>query len=136
MANEITVTKADVRPLTGAIIRRYTAGGTMYVGDVVYVASDGDVEAADGSAVATLLGFAGIVVSGPNGATTISAGDAIDVVTFGPVAGYLSMTPGALIYVSDTVGRLSTVAGTKSLIVGYSESAAIAFVNSQYVDLT
>ena len=51
MAN-ITVTSANIRALqaNGAIVRRYLAGGTVTVGYAVYIASDGDVEHADGLA--------------------------------------------------------------------------------------
>lgn len=136
MANEITVTVADVRPLLGAIVRRKTAGGTFYAGDAVYIAADGDVEAADGSAIGTVLGTFGVAVADADGSTTFSAGDAVDVVILGPVTGFSSMTPGAVVYVSDTVGRLSTVAGTKSVIVGQSESAVTVNVRPETIDLT
>lgn len=136
MANEITVTKADVRPLGDCIIRRKAAGGTLYVGDLVYIASDGDVEQADGSAIGTVLGTYGIVISAPEGATTVSAGDMVDIVVSGHVTGYSGMTPGGLFYVSDTSGRLSTVAGTKSLIGGQIVDATTVFVRIQPVDLS
>jgi hypothetical protein len=60
--------------------------------------------------------------------TTIASGEACDVVVFGPVAGYSSMTSGATIWVSDTAGRLSSVVGTKSGIVGLAESPTVALV--------
>ena len=132
----ITVTAADVRPLTGASIRRFDAGGTISIGAPVYIASDGDVEHADGSGTATLLGFAGIAVATPDGGTSVSAGERVDVVTHGPVAGFSSLTPGSLVYVSDTAGGFDTAAGTKDLIVGLAESATVVFVRPQYIDLS
>ena len=66
-----------------------------------------------GGAVATANPL-GVVVAGAMANTTIASGEACDVVVFGPVAGYSSMTSGATIWVSDTAGRLSSVVGTKS----------------------
>lgn len=132
----ITVTAADVRPLSGAVIRRFDAGGTVNMGAPVYLASDGDVEHADASAVSTLVPTLGIAVSTPDGGTSASAGERVDVVVFGPVAGFSSLTPGGLVYVSDTAGGLDTAAGTKDFIVGYAESATTVFVQPETLDLS
>ena len=128
----VTVTAADVRPLPGAIVRRYEAGATMTPGDLVYVASDGQVELADidGAASAQAIG---IVVAGPDGKTSFSTGEQVDVVVFGPVAGFSSLTPGALHYGSVTAGDIETAAPSGSSgdylwIVGYAEAAAVLFV--------
>ena len=140
MANEVTVTVADVRPLQGAIVRRGTATEALAFGDAVYVDSaTGNIpnfSKADASALDALLVSAGIVVAGNPanpGATSIAVGDPVDVVTHGPVTGYSSMTPGANIWLSDTVGRLSTVVGTKSCIMGWAETAANLYVNPMAV---
>lgn len=131
MANEITVTTADVRPLQGAITRRAIAGEALALGDVVYVSSySGSVPVVSktvGSAVATANPF-GIVVAGALANTSIASGEACDVVISGPVAGYSGMTSGATIWVSDTAGRLSSVVGTKSGVVGLAESPTVALV--------
>lgn len=131
MANEITVTTTDVRPLGGAIVRRAVAAEALALGDVVYVSSySGNLPAVSktvGGAVATANPL-GVVVAGAMANTTIASGEACDVVVFGPVAGYSSMTSGATIWVSDTAGRLSSVVGTKSGIVGLAESPTVALV--------
>ncbi len=134
MANEVTVTTADVRPLTGAITRRAKASAAIAFGDVVYISSySGDkpiVTKCDGTDLGKALAF-GIAVapqSDTDGATSIATSDWCDVVTEGPVTGYSGMTSGAHIWVSDTVGRLSTVAGTKSCIVGVAESPTVVYV--------
>ena len=132
----ISFTAADVRPLSGAIVRRYTAGGTIGIGSPVYIASDGDVEVTNGGAVATLLGCAGLAVATPDGGTSVSAGERVDVVVHGPVAGFSSLTPGGLVWASDTAGGLDTAAGTKDLIIGHAETASVVFVRPQYVDLS
>jgi len=134
VANEITVTKALVRPLEGAIVRRYEAGAAVYPGDLVYLDSDFHVRQCAGAAAASAWAI-GIVVSCRDGDDDAADGEMVDVVVFGPVAGYSGMTPG-LFYVSDTAGRLSTVAGTKSFIGGFSEAAGIAFFRGETVDLT
>jgi len=132
----IAWTAADIRPLAGATVRRFDAGGTITIGAPVYIAGDGDVEIADGSAVGTLLGFAGLAVATPDGGTSVAAGERVDVVVHGPVAGFTSLTPGGLVFVSDTGGGLDTAVGTKDLLVGVAESAAVVFVRPQIVDFS
>jgi hypothetical protein len=139
MANEVTVTAADVRPLNTAVVVRAKATEALAFGDLVYVDSaTGDipnVSKADSSAVdINYLVFGIVVATTPDnpGATTVAAGDPCDVVVFGEVTGYSSMTPGQTIWESDTAGRLSTVAGTKSCVVGYAKSASTVLVNIGY----
>ena len=132
---DVTVTAADVRPLNGAVVRRFDAGGTLAIGNAVYIAGDGDVEAADGSAVGTVWAI-GIVVATPDGGTAVSAGERADVVVSGPVAGFSSLTPGALGYVSDTAGAIADAAGTKDTIMGFNETAAVFHVRVQLIDLS
>lgn len=131
MANEITVTTGDIRPLGGAVIRRAVAGEALALGDSVYVSSASGnlpvVSKTDGTAVAKAFAF-GVVVAGAAAGSSIASGEACDVVVSGPVAGYSGMTAGGTLWVSNTVGRLSSVVGTKSGVVGLAESAAVAFV--------
>lgn len=133
MANEISVTTGDVRPLRGAVIQRAVASEALAFGDVVYVSSySGDlpvVTKADGNAVATANAL-GIVVA-PSVAlagSSVASGEACDVVTFGPVGGYSGMTSGATVWVHDTAGTLSSAVGTKSGVVGFSLTPTIVFV--------
>jgi len=129
---DITVTAADVRPLPGATVERFEAGGALAVGDTVYMASDGDVEEADGSAAGTAYAI-GVVVSVINGATsgatTAAAGDTVEVATWGPVTGLSGMTPGDVLYQSDTAGALGDAAGSTSHKVARARSATVAFIN-------
>ncbi len=131
MANEITVTPADVRPLTGAIMRRAVAGEALAYGDAVYISSyNGDkpvVSKTNGAAVATANSF-GVVVSGASANAAVAAGEACDVVVLGPVTGYSGMTAGATLWVSNTAGALSSVVGTKSGVVGLAESPTVMMV--------
>jgi hypothetical protein len=126
MAN-IAFTAAKISSLTGAIKRRYEAGGAITVGHAVYVAADGDVEEADGSAAGT-AGAIGVAVASRDGETSIAAGDPVTVVVLGPVGGYTDGTPGAKAWVSDDVGRIADAAGTSGHELGYWESANVLFV--------
>ncbi len=129
---DLSVTAADCRPLPGAIVQRFTAGGTFTVGDLVYVVSDGEVEIADASAVTTGRAV-GVCVSAPNGATAVVATDAVDVVVYGPVAGFTSLAEQTRNYVSITAGKAAdaapTAAASISRVFGWNKSATILFVD-------
>ena len=120
----VTRTKANVRPLTGAIIRRGEAGDTIQAGELVYLNGTSGWAPANGGAAATAK-CRGLMVS-PEDAVD---GDQIDVCVYGPVEGYSGMTPGAQYFVSDTAGEVDTATGTKTKIVGHAESATVLFVN-------
>lgn len=120
----ITRTKANVRPLAGAIIRRGEAGGTIEAGELVYLNGTSGWTVGDGS-TAGPAAIRGMMVA-PEDAVD---GDQIDVCVFGPVEGFTGMTPGAIHYVSDTDGELDTATGTKTHIAGWAESATVFFVN-------
>ena len=132
----ITVTAANIRPCDGYTLntRRYNCGGAVTPGQAVYVAADGDVEAADGDDV-NQAQARGIALSDGSGSVAFAAGDRIDIVTHGPVSGYAGMTPGLPVYASVTAGRLDQVAsavpGDFNYIVGFAESDTVIFVNPQ-----
>ncbi len=133
---DITVVAADVRPLTGAIIRRAKAGEALTFGCCVYVSSySGDrpiVSKTDGNGALGLTRAYGIVVApqaDTDGATSVASGDWCDVVVHGPVTGYTDLTPGTHIWISDTAGALANaVSGTHSCIVGVAESLTVLYV--------
>jgi len=133
---DIDLTSVEIAALqkNGAVVRPYTAGDTLTVGYLVFIATDGDVEHADGDVDAATARAIGIVVESFDGETTIAAGNRVSVCVFGPVSGFSGMTPGANYYVSDTVGRISDAAGTFSRIIGYSERAGILFVHPEQND--
>lgn len=124
MAIARDTTAANIKPLTGAVIRRGTLGATVAAGEVVELQSDGYWDPAIGTAV---LMNGGIAVQGG------SSGDTIDIVTHGPVKCLTGATPGAIVYVSDTAGEPAETAGTKSAVIGYAESATVLYVNFQTV---
>jgi len=123
---DITRTKANVRALAGCIYAAGAeAGGTIEAGMAVYLDSTNGWKAADGSAAASLAWLVGVLVSPED----VADGDkGLSIVIFGRVTGYASMDPGALHYVSDTVGEIATAAGTKTKRIGYAETAEILFV--------
>lgn len=121
-------TAADIKPLNGAIIRRYTCGAAIAAGEIVVMKADGYVDPAntgawDGSAVL------GIAI-----AATAAAGDMVDVVVFGPVICLTDATPGVCYYASDTDGEPSASVGTKDVLVGFAESATVLFVRPEFID--
>lgn len=124
MAIARDTTAANIKPLTGAIVRRGVLGDTTSAGEVVELQSDGYWDPAVGTAVVM---NGGIAVQGG------VVGDTVDIVVFGPVQCLTGATPGAIVYVSDTAGEPAETAGTKSAVVGFNESATVLFVNFQTV---
>lgn len=127
---DVTITASDVRPLPGALCRRFDAGGAVYMGEAVYVASDGDVERADsdGSLSAQAIGIA---VATPDGDTVVADGDPVDVCWLGPVAGYSSLTEGTPVYISGTAGQMTqddVGAGTYEFIMGHPDGETVILV--------
>lgn len=119
--SDVTLTAANIRPLKthGAVILPGQAGGTITIGDLVYIASDGDWERADGNVSAALARPQGVAVESYDGETTINSGDPVSVVVFGPVSGFTGLTGGANYYLSDNVGKIADAVGAYDRIVGY-----------------
>src|SRR5690606_30215608 len=119
MAN-LTPVSANIRALTshGAVVIPGTAGGTVTIGDLVYQASDGDWEEADANVSAATATALGIAVQSFDGEDSVAEGNALSVCVFGPVAGYTDVTPGALYYVSNDVGKISDAEGAFDRIIG------------------
>lgn len=116
-----------IKPLDGAVVRRFTAGTTIAAGEIVALMADGYVDPADTSA------FTGAVVMGIALQAT-AAGGRVDVVTHGPVVCLLDGTPANLVYASDTAGEPSETVGTKDVLVGITESATVLFVRPEFID--
>ncbi|MCO5182190.1 MAG: hypothetical protein M9896_19300 [Candidatus Promineofilum sp.] len=109
-----------VKPLEGAIVRRFTAGAAVAAGQVVAMQSDGFVDPANTTAAAQQV--AGIAIQ------AVAAGERADVVVFGPIVCLTGATPGATLHASNTAGEPAESAGTNAGIVGFVESATVAFV--------
>jgi hypothetical protein len=138
MPSDITIVAADVRPLPGCIIRRFTAGGTISVGQPVYLSAADTVSRANGGTVGTSFAI-GVLVAVMNPATAGAAasGEMVDVVLKGPVAGYsTNMAQNIMLYVDDNAGVICDTTGTCKTIIGVGLSASVMYVNPIWVTLT
>lgn len=130
----MAVTAANVRALEGAILRNKKAGGTVNMGDAVYIDSNSAVQQAKANAAATSAAEGVIVAVAQPGQTSAAAGEGVSVCTFGPVGGFSSLTPGAVYYVdASTAGAITATApsggGAWAKSIGYAESDTILFVS-------
>lgn len=126
MAFSRNATAELIKPLEGAIVRRYTAGAAIAAGELVSMSSDGYIDPSDStSAKNPVLGVA-LQAAG-------AAGVRIDVVVGGPVVCLTDATVGGLVYNSTTAGEpLQTTAGNQT-IAGLAESATVLFVRPHLV---
>ena len=121
MAIARDTTAANIKPLDGAVVRRYTAGAAIAAGEIVSMQSDGYVDPADTtSAAQTVVGIAL--------AAAAAAGETVDVVVAGPVLAIAGGTAGATLHATDTAGEPGESAGSNAGIAGFVESATVAFV--------
>lgn len=120
MAATRDTTASNIKPLSGAIVRRYTCGATVAAGEIVSLQSDGYVDPSDTTSAADEV--VGIAVQAG------SEGDVIDVVVLGPVKCMTDATPGATVFNSTTAGEPSESAAGSNTAVGYAESATVLFV--------
>lgn len=105
-----TVTPIDVRPLGGSLKLNAPVGGPVSLGDVCYIAADGDWERADADVAATAR-IRGVCVSTPrSGVADAEAGDRCDFVTVGPVTGFSGLTPGNEYFASTNPGKVESAA--------------------------
>jgi hypothetical protein len=115
-----------VKPLEGAIVRRYTTGAAVTAGSPVALDSSGYVQHADGNSSDP----AADMVLGITLQTAAAAAERVDVVVFGPVSCMTGATPGAYTYISDTVA-LPDHTSTSNGLIGIAESATVLFVRPQ-----
>ncbi len=121
MATARDTTAANIKPLEGAIVRRFTAGAAIAAGELVSMSSDGYIDPSDSTAAKNPV--LGVAIG-----AAAAAGQRVDVVTFGPVICLTGATPGGLQYNSTTAGEpLETTAGNQT-VAGIAESATILFV--------
>lgn len=129
MAIARNTTAETIKPLNGAIVRRFTAGAAVAAGEIVAMQSDGYVDPAN--TTSAFMQPVGIAIQ-----AATAAGQRIDVVTFGPAICVTGGTPGATLYASDTAGEPAESAGTNTAIVGWVESATVVFVNPVAVEVS
>lgn len=115
-----------IKPLEGAIVRRYTSGAAVTAGSPVALDSSGYVQHADGNSSDPVADM----VLGITLQTAAAAAERVDVVVFGPVSCVTGATPGAYTYISDTVA-LPDHTSTSNGLIGIAESATVLFVRPQ-----
>ncbi len=116
-------TEKNIKPLEGAVIRRYTLGATTAAGELVSMKSDGKCDPSDSTSAAD-----------PSTGVALQAGvdgDRVDVVVFGPVNCLTGATIGAATYNSATAGEPSEGSGGNKTIVGWAESATVLFFHPE-----
>ena len=134
---DITRVKADVRglDLIPQFYFRAKAAEEIEAGEAVYLDGSGDALLTDSDAAVSSV-FVGIAIAGPDGKTTFAIGDMLDIQWIGRCTGFTGMTPGALIYLSTTVGAIADAAsatpGDFNLAIGVSLTATIALIYPQY----
>lgn len=120
MAIARDTTAANIKPLEGAIIRRFTAGATIAAGEIVSMQSDGFVDPSDCTAAAEVN--VGVALKGA------ASGDRVDVVVFGPVKCLTGATIGGLVYNNTTAGEPVDTSGGNKTVVGFAEAEDVLFV--------
>jgi len=114
-------TAANIKPLEGAQVDRFTAGAAIAAGELVSMSSDGYIDPSDSTAAKNPV--LGVAVQ-----AATAAGERIDVVVHGRVKCLTGATPGALVYNSTTAGEpLETTAGNQT-VAGIAVSANVLFV--------
>lgn len=118
-------TAANIKPLSGAVVRRYVAGATVAAGEILHLETDGYVDPADNTSAADEA--IGVAVQ------AASSGDTIDVVVFGPVKCLTGATIGGTVFTSATAGEPTQTDDTNMTAVGYAESATVLFVLPEHL---
>lgn len=119
-------TEANIKPLTGAIVRRHTSGAAIAAGEIVSLQDDGYVDPSNmGSGVDEAIGIALQAAA--------AAAVKIDVVCFGPVKCLTGATPGATVFTSSTAGEPTETDNTNETAIGYVESATVLFVLPEHL---
>lgn len=129
---DIAVTAAQVAVLFphSAEVYSFIAAETITAGQAVYFTSAGKAGVADANASGKQQ-VRGIALNGAG------AGQAVDVVKRGHVAGFTLGTYNTLVYLSDNAGALADAAGTVSAAVGRIVALSdSALTKALYVDLS
>lgn len=112
-----------IKPLGGAIVRRFTAGATISPGELFHLSSDSKCDPCNATNI-TNAAVTGVAL----GDADLADGDVFDGVVYGPVNCLTGATVGAVVYATDTAGEPGETAGTKTCVAGYAESATVLFV--------
>lgn len=115
MANEVALTAAQIAPCYPGKAEIYDviAAEAITKGEAVYFTTSGTAGVADANASGKQQ-FRGIALE------TVGAGQAVSILKRGHCYGFTvsGLTPEDILYLSDTVGDLSTVVGTLTVNCG------------------
>jgi len=139
----LTVTKLQVRPLPGAIVRTLTLGEAASAGHGVYPNASSAYLKADADAAGKYRGVAILVNdSQGNGNTSgdFANGSDVSAVVFGPIAGFSGMDPTKSVWVDTTAGGFTQTkprcGGVFASPIGYPLTDSILMVSPQPFDTT
>jgi len=119
-------TAANIKPLSGAIVRRYTSGDAIAAGEIVSLQSDGYVDPADCTSAADEA--IGVAIQ-----AAAAAGEVIDVVVLGPVKCLAGAEEGDTVFNSTDAGEPTQTDSGYTTAVGYAESATVLFVLPEHL---
>ena len=132
---DITVTPKDVLlPNETEVVKiRGVLGAEAAPGAPMYLDGANGWKPADADAAAS--GQARGILAAVQGSLLGAIGDRCDILCFGRIGGFASMTPGAAVFVSVTAGRLDQTApaagGDFVFAIGWAESASVIFIHPQ-----
>lgn len=118
-------TAANIKPLEGALVDRFTAGAAIAAGELVSMSSDGFIDPCDSTGAKSIV--LGVAVQAAS-----AAAERIDVVTHGRIKCLTGATPGAVVYNSTTAGEPSESVAGNQTAAGIAVSATILFVRPGY----
>ena len=119
-------TAANIKPLSGAIVRRYTSGDAIAAGEIVSLQSDGYVDPSNSTSAADEA--IGVAIQ-----AAAAAGEVIDVVVLGPVKCLTGAEEGDTVFNSTTAGEPTQTDSGNVTAVGYAESATVLFVLPEHL---
>ena len=129
---DITFTVANIRPLLGSVTKPVVCGEAIGVGKPVYIKSDGKAWLADAAAMVSAQARGVCTGVGAYGKVVSVAEDMIDVTFYGPITGYISLTPGQDLFASAVAGNMGDAepaATNYRWIIAFALSAGEIFVN-------
>ena len=118
-------TAANIKPLEGAKVDRFTAGSAIAAGELVTMSSDEFIDPCDSTSAKSLV--LGVAVQ-----AAAAAGERLDVVTHGRVKCLTGATPGAVVYNSTTAGEPSESVAGNQTAAGIAVYATVLFVRPGY----
>lgn len=132
----LTLTKTQVTPLPGALVRTVRLGEAASAGMGMTVNSSSQYLKADADAPGKRRTFGVLITDGQgqyNTSGDYASADDVSMCFFGPLAGFSGMTPGAPVYVDKTTAGLLTQtapSGSNAVPceVGYALTEDILFV--------